>query len=293
MFFAIFRLFSIFIAVLTTLVGIVFGLRQLGHQTTITKLNHPLLLQTPWVIADGGELSAGPEQSLPALVAAAKKVHPQYFIGLHLRQSSDGQWVLYSPSHLEKLTTGKGFVPHHTLAELKSLNFKNTTETLLTVDEAFAALPGQQFFIEVLQPANPNLEKIFSLIERYNLKDKVILTSPFADTLREIRNKNGLWLTGTSTSELGKARFLTSMFLETTMDLPGDVFKANLITHQRLIAELLRRNKIVLFEDERDKMSSDEFISKIELISQPKQKAILTTRPTNYLQLVDGAPESH
>ncbi len=261
------RLIFIFIGTLIVFAMGVLGLRFLGGQGTVTELSHPLLHSTPWVIYDGGDLNAGSAQSMPALQKASDDATSSTFLGLHVRLTQDGEWVLYAPARLEELTTGQGFVNQHSMVEINQLHFKNAPpeSRLLTLEQALTVFSQSLFYIEVLQPASPNLEKIFDLIDKHKLVDRVVLTSPFADTLREIRGKTGAWLTGSSTIELNKARFMTSIFLETVVDLPGDVFVASSDLHPRLKAELLRRKKIILH----------------------------TTRPNIYRQLVDGPALSH
>lgn len=286
MFFAFGRIIFIFIITILCLALAVFVLRTFGLNTTITQLNHPLLLQTPWVIAKGGDLSAGPSQSLPALQAAANYNSPHILLGLHIRLTNDGKWVLYEPTQLSELTTGKGFVNQLTLDELKKINFKNSTEKLIALDEVFEKIPRTQYHIEILQPANGHLDTVYDLIKKYKLEDKVVLTSPFADTLREVREKNGAWLTGASTIELSKTRFMTSLFLESSVDLPADVFAVPEDANPRLITELTRRKKILLFTEGAAGVASKEF-HKFSEQPHRAQIAIMTTHPNNYRQFVD------
>lgn len=292
MIFAIGRLLFIFIITVLCLVLTVFGLRSLGLRTANTELHHPLFLQTPWVIADGGDETVGPSQSLPALLSAANYKSPHVLLGLHIRLSSDGHWILYAPPKLETLTTGHGFINRKSLEELKKINFINSTEKIMSLDETFKKIPHAQFYIEILQPANTYLNEVFNLIKKYNLEDKLILTSPFADTLREIREKSGVWLTGASTIELRKVRLMASLFLEPAIEIQADVFEIPKSANPRLIAELLRRKKVLLLRDNGESSFSEEFYSFLQQ-HQNRYGAILTTHPNNYRQLVDRPSGTH
>lgn len=258
-------------------------LRQLGLQKNYSSFTHPLSTTQPLLIADGGDLDFGPEQSWPALSSAAniqptKNFFGSIIIGIHLRLTSDGEWVLYRPEKLQELTTGEGYVSKHTRDELKNLRFKDNSTELIFLDELFQKIKNVNFFINIIHPANASLTKIFDLVEKNGLSDHVILRSEFSDTTKEIRDRNARWLSTMSTAEIQKSYFLTALYLETAMDLNGDVFIANRID-QRLFQELFRRKKIIVYE-------MVDFAKYTELQAMKIPIGIVTKRPTRLLQTV-------
>ncbi|OFZ10518.1 MAG: hypothetical protein A2Z20_02735 [Bdellovibrionales bacterium RBG_16_40_8] len=246
MLFAFARLLLIAISALLCLFLAIFGLRFLGEAQRYSEFNHPLVTTHPWIIADGGNLDAGPKQSLVALKSAAES-SPEIFLALTIRISHDDEkWVLF--------------------------DHKQSRENMLAFEDALKALPNARFYIIIDQPGGNKLDDIFTLIKNFQLEDSVVLTSPFADTLREIRNKSARWLTGASTSEATKAQFMTSLFLETMVDLPGDVFIVEKF-RPRLFTELSRRKKVLIFK-------TDDPTALARVRSEFSQVGVLTTRPS-------------
>jgi glycerophosphoryl diester phosphodiesterase len=286
MLFAFFRLFFLFFMTVAVFAGGVFLLRQAGLQTQIAEHRHPLLQSSPWVIADGGDSAVGSHQSWRALKSIKDQNHRLLWFGLHLRQTLDGEWVLYAPTKLEQLTTGSGFVNQSTLAQIKKFKFKETEDEILTLSEALEKIGKANYLIEINQPANASLKKIYDAIDKNQLTERVVISSRFADVTREARNQSGRWLTDSATNEIHKIRFLNSLFLETAVDIPGDTYRASVTSHPRLLSELIRRQKVIIFDESETQMSPAERVDKIKSLAI-KRWAILTTRPNNYLQLVD------
>jgi hypothetical protein len=90
--------------------------------------------------------------------------------------------------------------------------------------------------------------------------------------MKTIRNAGAKWLTGVSTSEASKATLMTSLFLETVMDLPGEVFVTAKFS-PRLLQEVARRKRVVI-------MVTDDPNSRPVVDSAVAPLGVLTTRPT-------------
>jgi hypothetical protein len=284
MLFAIGRFMFIVFSVVLSIILAVFALRSLSKNQLYAPLTHPLItIQSsavpfmPWIIANGGDLDFGPAQSKSALTVASK-ISKRVFLGITLRLTKDFRWVLYSPSYLEELTELRGFVKQYTLAEIQAVHFKNSNEHILSLEEFMTLFPDSRWHIEVLQPKNSALEELYSLIKKHHAEERVVLTSPFYDTTQDIRAQSYAWLTGASTSEFSKSRFMSSLYLETAIDLQGEVFQSNKII-PRLFNELFRRQKIVLYRTE----SPEEFI---KARNDYPQLGVVTIRPTYFSQKV-------
>lgn len=278
------RLFLIAFFAVFTMVFAAFSLRQAGLHQSYKQFHHPLVSDSPWLIAKGGDLDQGPAQSASAL-SAALKLSSDIFLGLHIRQSRDGGWILYAPRDLSELTTGQGFVSQYPTDDLKKLRFQNSEEPLLTLHEAFSLFPKAKFYIDVLQPAATGLNSLFDMIKKFGAEERVVLSSPYMSTLTALRQQSSLWLTGASTSELAKAQFMSSLFLEPLTELNGEVFLTKKF-NDRLFSELFRRKKIVLIEENN--------ASRLSLWRESHPKlGIVTTRPSYFRQMVDTNSNSH
>lgn len=285
MFYAFSRLVLIALISLICIFLGVYGLRGVGTNQAYSNFKHPLIDKSRWIIADGGDLDFGPAQSLSAL-RAASRIHQNIFLGLKIRTSLDGRWVLYAPTRLEELTNGSGFVVQKNLTELKSLGFKSSpNERLLELSEVFKEFPNSRFYIDVMQPGATQLNALYSLLKEYKLERHIVLTSQFQDTLADIRSKSAQWLTGSSTAEYSKSEFMSAIFLETVANFEYDVY----ITKKykpRLLSELERRKKIVIF-------TLDSNSDLLQAALAIPQAGLLTKRPTYFMQMVDSASLSH
>lgn len=278
------RLLLIFVFTLTTIVLVVFSLRMVGGGQTYAPFQHPLTNAKTWLVADGGNLDLGPAQSHAAL-EGAKNLSPKIFIGLKIRQTRDGHWVLYEPTRLEEATTGTGYVSQMSLEELRNIHFRISQETLVTLEEALNLLPSNPLYIEVLQPAGVSLSEIFEILKKYHAEERVVLSSPYLATTKSIRDESASWLTGASVAETSKAEIMTAIYLETLMDMPSEVIVTEKI-NPRLMTELERRKKIILLKTNNPQEWS-HYAQTFPTLG------VVTTRPSLFLQMVDTNQNSH
>jgi len=223
-----------------------FGLRTCGQTQMYGPATHPLLNNQSWVVAMGGDTTHAPMNSRPAFAAAAN-LSENIFLGAKVRLTKDEQWIVYGFSELQKMTNGRGLVSQSEWANIKKLNFLNSTESPMLFEELLTTYPNARLLIDVLQPASSSLPAFYKLIEKHKAEKRIVLTSPFYDTLRDIREHSAHWLTAHSTSEVSRSQFMNSLFLESLITLNGEVFSASKL-HPRLISELVKRQKVVLYE---------------------------------------------
>lgn len=246
MIFAFARLLFFAVSTVAVAVIVVFSLRVMGEKQNYPSMRHPIAEMAPITVDKWGSSQSGPPQSLAALSAAVKS-NPHIFLGITIRKTLDGHWVLYAPQNLNELTEGSGYVGQFNLDELKKIKYKSSEERILSLDEVLQAFPQSYFSIEIYQPSTIAIDGFNKSIQNANAENRVIVASPFQDTTRELRKINYKWLTGNSTSENAKSRFMAALFLETTMDIPADVVTVDKF-NTRLITELIRRNKLVLYQ---------------------------------------------
>jgi glycerophosphoryl diester phosphodiesterase len=135
----------------------------------------------PWhrtafvVVAHRGAHTQAPENSLPALEAAiAAGVD---FVECDLRTTRDGQIVILHDATLERTTAGKGKLAEKTLAEVKALTIRNSTERVPTFEELLKESRGRVGFYLDCKAVDP--AQAFALVKRYKLTEHVLAyTSP-------------------------------------------------------------------------------------------------------------------
>ena len=240
------RLLFIFVAALFCIFLGVFSLRGCGSQQQYQQFEHPLWTGQSWVVALGGDSNPAPAFS-PSAFASAAKLSPQIFLGLQVRLTRDGQWIVYGPKDWSTLTSHKGLVSRTDSSELPNIRFQGNQEQVLTLEQFLKLPAANPLWIEILQPATSALTPLFQMLKAAQVERRVVLSSPFYDTTSEIRKQSALWLSGSATSEIAKARFMNSLYLESLLTLNGDLL-ADKYFHERLLVELVKRKKIVLIQ---------------------------------------------
>lgn len=163
-------------------------------------------------IAHRGASHYAPENTIAAIKKAQEMGADAVEIDVHL--SKDGHIVVMHDLILDRTTDGSGFVSNYTLKELKEFDagkkfseeFKG--EKIPTLKEVFdfvkdykmgilIELKGWAHHYEGME------EKVVELINRYNFKDKVIVTSFQKDKILEIKKRDSSIKTGINFYYLG------------------------------------------------------------------------------------------
>ncbi len=238
MIFAFFRLFTIAFGSIVGLALVIFGLRVMGSKQVYTVPPHPLLNIHPFIVAWGGDSSQGAAPfTLPAYKQAANE---QYVLGVLVHVSQDGVWFVAPSNKLSELHLGHGFLtqtPSTSLARVLRFN------------DLIHALPRANYYVKIDNPATPKLTQFFKAIESANLAEHFVLTTPFADAAKMIRQRNPNWLVGATTSQVAKSRVMSSIYLEPTMSLNAEEFTLPIEPIDlRLLKELKKRQILTLVE---------------------------------------------
>ncbi len=155
----------------------------------------------PLAFAHRGGSLVWPENTLLAFQNAAALGFSHFETDVHLTR--DGMLVACHDERLERTTDGSGLIRDHTLAEIKRLDagcrfsgqgdfpYRGTGCTIPTLTEVIEALPGARFTIEI-KPNDPAVvTELLRLIERDDLRDRVIVGSFHLAMLREVRRQSG------------------------------------------------------------------------------------------------------
>lgn len=122
------------------------------------------------VMAHRGAHAHAPENSLAALKAAiALGVD---FVECDLRTTRDGQIAILHDSTLDRTTDGKGAFAERTLAELKTLTLKGSTERIPTFEELLQTAKGQIGFYLDCKAVEP--AQALTLLRRYIRLNRVL-----------------------------------------------------------------------------------------------------------------------
>ena len=93
------------------------------------------------------------------------------FVECDLRTTKDGQLVILHDSTVDRTTGGKGKLAELTLAEVKALTIKNSTERIPTFEELLKESRGKLGFYLDCKAVDP--AQAFALVQRYKLTDRV------------------------------------------------------------------------------------------------------------------------
>lgn len=128
-----------------------------------------------------------------------------------LHRTKDGHIVLFHNNNLDNRSSGTGPLKDYTLAELKEMDFgswkdeKYKYEKILTLEE-FAELYFRLDLTFALELKAPDCEEgTLEIIKKYNVENKVFVTSFFFEYLEKMRgldeNIRLGWLIGKTTEE--------------------------------------------------------------------------------------------
>lgn len=125
---------------------------------------------------------------------------------IDVQLSRDGVPVLIHDFTLDRTTTGSGLVMDHTLEELRELDAgawfdeKFAGERIPTLEEALQAIKGRctlNIELKATSDMYPGIaEKVLELLEHYEMKDEVYITSFDHDLIRQVRQLDATVVTG-------------------------------------------------------------------------------------------------
>lgn len=156
-------------------------------------------------MAHRGWSGKAPENTMAAIrLALAEPAIGGMEIDVQL--SRDGVPVLIHDFTLDRTTTGSGLVMDHTLEELRELDAgiwfdeKFAGERIPTLEEALQAVKGRctlNIELKATSDMYPGIaEKVLELLERYEMKDEVYITSFDHDLIRQVRQLDAQVVTG-------------------------------------------------------------------------------------------------
>ncbi len=181
---------------------------------------------TPLVFAHQGGGGIRPENTMEALRHAAEIGVDVLDSDMHL--TKDGVLVLMHDETVDRTTNGHGAVADLTLAEIKALDagYSFTTDggqtfpyrgkglTVPTVEEVFQAFPQMRVGLEIKDSPAGTPEAFCALVRRYNMGDKVLVSSFGSDSMNSFRRACPEVATSATQNEVLVFYILSRLYLE-------------------------------------------------------------------------------
>jgi glycerophosphoryl diester phosphodiesterase len=202
----------------------------------------------PIAFAHRGGAKRRPENTLLAFRNAAELGYRHIETDIH--ETSDGRFVCFHDSRLERTTNGHGDLRDCTLAELQRLDaahnfiedgsyaFRGTGARIPTLEEALELDPRLHYNLEI-KPEDPSLaRRLWELIEHHGIHDRVLVASEH-DEVTDAFRAHSRGRVATSPGRKGALRFwarvLTgtwrhAMFPFDALQIPPSVHGMKVIT---------------------------------------------------------------
>ncbi|HVK62643.1 MAG TPA: glycerophosphodiester phosphodiesterase family protein [Bdellovibrionales bacterium] len=241
--------------------------------------DHPLLNRLekggPQLIAYQGASLEFPGNTMPAFEKAAS-LSPDMMLWVDARPTVDGVLVAFESRDLAAMTEGNGWVQYTTAADLEKLDagyrftmdhgqsfpFRGKGLRVLRLQEVLKAFPTHSFVINFRDYKQGMDVAIEKLIEEVGAGDRVLITSTEDGILRDLREQRPQWAFGTSQAQGTRLLMFSSIGLEATIPLQGDVFMAvssdqprHIQINDRILNEV-RRRKLKVIAGPFDNMSA-------------------------------------
>ena len=130
----------------------------------------------PLIIAHRGGGKDWPENTLLAMQKAREAGAD--IIELDVQVTKDGVPVLYHPRDLSQLTDGKGSVGEHTLSEIKALRYKDSKETIPTLNDVLGAVKGIPVIVDLKSlPGEPLVRALLRSVPKREWKRIIIYST--------------------------------------------------------------------------------------------------------------------
>jgi len=149
-------------------------------------MSRDLWTRRPWCVAHRGAVTKAPENTLKSFALAMQLGADM--IELDVRLSKNRRVVVIHDAELDRTSDGTGLVRSYTLEELKRFDFGDG-ERIPTLEEVLELVRDKMLInIEIKEP--DMAREVVDIVERYNAKEKVVISSFIHPVLAEIKKLN-------------------------------------------------------------------------------------------------------
>lgn len=186
------------------------------------------------ILAHRGASEYAPENTLAAFYMALE--NRANGIETDIRMSKDGCLILFHDKDLSPKTNGNGPVCEHNWQELQKLDAgswfseKYAAERLISLDEFLYYFSRRELFFDLELKEPVDYVKFLDLIDKYNVRDKVTVTSKIYEVLKELRSIDAGIQTGYLTGEVDEAVLLALKEINASQVCPN----VNLIDKEKV-----------------------------------------------------------
>jgi len=155
----------------------------------------------PRIIGHRGGAGVAPENTLVSFERAL--ADGADFIEMDLRESKEGEILIFHDATLERITNGRGEVQQWGIKELKNLDagYRFTTDggktypyrgqkvTIPTLEEFFTTFPKVKATVEIKQALPVFIERLVASIKRFRKEELILLATVKDEIMAEIRKQ--------------------------------------------------------------------------------------------------------
>ena len=153
------------------------------------------------IIGHRGAAGMAPENTLVSFDKAL--ADGADFIEIDLRESKDGEILIFHDATLERTTNGEGEVQQWSLKELKNFDagywftpdggktypFRGRKTTIPTLEEFFTTFPKVKATIEIKEARPVFIERLVAGIKRFRKEEVILLATAKDEVMTEIRSQ--------------------------------------------------------------------------------------------------------
>jgi glycerophosphoryl diester phosphodiesterase len=172
--------------------------------------------RSPEVIAHRGGGGEWPEETIYGCQKALEIGVDVLEIDVH--KTLDGELVVMHNRSVDETTDGSGEIKDLKIAEIKQLNAahlwnleKQKNTEVPTLEEVFQAFPNQRMNVEIKPRDLSVIERLTLLIEKYQMKDKILIASGWNSVLHDFRRECADVATSASVLEIEEFEALAAV----------------------------------------------------------------------------------
>lgn len=255
--------------------------RNKGLAQPIHPLQHPFFEahKAPTLVALSGGSGERPENTFEAFDHALS-VSKDIVLWADVQVTKDGTMILFREKDVSRTTGAVGWINYMTDAEVAKLDpgfaladkngerpWQGKGLRVPTLQEFLARYPDARVVLNFMEYAPGLDERIVSLAERFRARERILFHSEIDGLTKDLRDKQAMWLFGTSRAQITRFLMLNSIGLAAAASLRGDVFitpsragKAPLLEESARL-ELQRRKTPVLAGPVRDAGEAKELLA--------------------------------